>query len=79
MICFGSEPSWSLQFSEQGRAQLMLPERKPLDYRGRETRLDAQKERAWRGRPASGKGGELVAFLRESACSDGMSDTQHPV
>ena len=31
LICFGSEPSWSLQFSEQGRAQLMLPERKPLD------------------------------------------------
>jgi uncharacterized membrane protein len=79
LICFGNEPSWSLQFSERGRAQLMLPERKPLDYRGRETRLDALKERAWRGQPASGKGGELVAFLRESACSDGMSDTQHPV
>ena len=31
LICFGNEPSWSLQFSEQGRAQLMLPERKPLD------------------------------------------------
>ena len=79
LICFGNEPSWSLRFSERGRAELMLPERKPIDYRGRETRLEALKERAWRGKPASGKGGELVAFLRESACSDGMSDTQHPV
>jgi heat shock protein HslJ len=79
LICFGNEPSWSLSFSERGRAELMLPERKPRDYRGRETPLDTLKERAWRGKPASGKGGELVAFLRESACSDGMSDTQHPV
>jgi heat shock protein HslJ len=79
LICFGNEPSWSLQFSERGRAKLLLPEQKSLDYRGRETRLDFLKEWAWRGKPASGKGGELVAFLRESACSDGMSDTQHPV
>lgn len=79
LICFGNEPSWSLKFGERGRAQLLLPEQKPLDYRGRETRLDFLKERAWRGKPTSGKGGELVAFLRESACSDGMSDTTHPV
>jgi len=79
LICFGNEPSWSLKFGEQGRAQLLLPEQKPLDYRGGETRLDFLKERAWRGKPASGKGGELVAFLRESACSDGMSNTTHPV
>lgn len=80
LICFGNEPSWSLQFSEQGRAQLLLElGQKPLDYRGRETRLDFLKERAWRGKPASGKGGEVVAFLRESACGDGMSDTQHPL
>lgn len=79
LICFGNEPSWGLQFSERGRAQLLLPEQKPLDYRGRETRLDFLKERAWRGKPASGKGGEVVAFLRESACSDDMSDTQHPI
>ncbi|MBL0167733.1 MAG: META domain-containing protein [Propionivibrio sp.] len=79
LICFGNEPSWGLQFSEGGRAQLLLPEQKPLDYRGRETRLDALKERAWRGKPASGKGGELVAFLRESTCSDGKSDNRHPL
>ena len=79
LICFGNEPSWSLQFSERGRARLMLPDQKPAEYRGRETRLDALKERSWRGKPASGKGGDVVAFLRESACSDGMSDTKHPL
>ena len=79
LICFGNEPSWSLQFSERGRARLMLPDQKPAEYRGRETRLDALKERSWRGKPASDKGGDVVAFLRESACSDGMSDTKHPL
>ena len=79
LLCFGNEPSWSLQFSEGGRARLMLPDQKPAEYRGRETRLEPLKEQAWRGKPASGKGGVAVAFLRESACSDGMSDTNHPV
>ncbi len=79
LICFGNEPSWSLQFSEGGRARLMLPDQKPAEYRGRETRLEPLKEQAWRGKPASGKGSVVVAFLRESACSDGMSDTKHPV
>jgi heat shock protein HslJ len=77
LLCFGNEPSWSLQFSEGGRARLMLPDTKPAGYLGRETRLEPLKERAWRGKPASGKGGVVVAFLRESACSDGMSDTNH--
>jgi len=79
LICFGNEPSWSLQFSERGRARLMLPDQKPAEYRGRETRLEHLKEQAWRGKPASGKGGVVVAFLRESTCSDGMSETKHPV
>ena len=79
LICFGNEPSWSLQFNEEGRARLMLPDQKPAEYRGRETRLEPLKEQAWRGKPASGKGGVAVAFFRESACSDGMSDTYHPV
>ena len=79
LLCFGNEPSWSLQFNQGGRARLMLPDQKPAEYRGRETRLEPLKEQAWRGKPASGKGGVAVAFLRESACSDGMSDTNHPV
>ena len=79
LICFGNEPSWSLQFNEGGRAQLMQPDQKSAEYRGREIRLKPMKEQAWRGKPASGKGGVVVAFLRKSTCSDGMSDTKHPV
>ena len=79
LVCFGNEPSWSLRFEGGGRATLLLPDCKPVDYQGRETRLDFLRERAWRGTPAGGKGGVVVAFLRESPCSDNMSDTTHPV
>ena len=79
LICFGAEPSWSLRFDGGGRATLAFPDGKPVEYRGRETRLDFLKERAWRGTPAGDAKGVLVAFLRETACSDTMSDTVHPL
>jgi heat shock protein HslJ len=79
MICFGNEPSWSLQFTDPGGARLLLPDARPVEYQGSETRLDVIHERAWRGKPATGGGGDLVAFLRDSVCSDGMSDKKHPV
>jgi heat shock protein HslJ len=78
MICFGNEPSWGLHFADPGNARLQLPDAPPVEYRGSATRLDVIQERAWRGKPATG-GGDLVAFLRDSACSDGMSDTKHPL
>ncbi len=77
MICFGNEPSWSLQFADVSVARFLLPDARPVEYRGSETRLDHLGERAWRGRPAKGAGGDLVAFLSEAACSDGMSDAKH--
>ncbi|MGL4353373.1 MAG: META domain-containing protein [Aeromonas popoffii] len=79
LICFGNEPSWSLQFSDKSRAQLLLPEHKAVDFLGQKTHLLALKEYAWRGKPVTGKGGEAVALLREESCSDGMSNTQHPM
>ena len=79
LICFGNEPSWGLEFSGRGSARLVLPDQRPVYYRGSETRLDVLKERAWRGKVTGGSGGNLVAFLRESVCSDGMSDVKHPV
>ena len=78
LICFGSEPSWGLEFSGRSSARLLLPDQRPMYYRGSETRLDFLKESAWRGKVAGGRGGNLVAFLRESVCSDGMSDVKHP-
>jgi heat shock protein HslJ/uncharacterized membrane protein len=79
LVCFGAEPSWSLRFEGGGRATLAFPDAKPVEYRGRETRLDFLKERAWRGAPAGDAKAVVVAFLRESACSDTMSDTVHPL
>ena len=79
LVCFGNEPSWSLRFDGGGRATLAFPDGKPVEYRGRETRLDFLKERAWRGSPAGDLKAVVVAFLRESACSDTMSDAAHPV
>ena len=79
MICFGNEPSWGLHFTDPGGARLLIPDQRPVEYQGRETRLDAIKEWAWRGKPAKGGRGDLVAFLGNAACSDGMSDAKHPV
>ena len=79
LVCFGNEPSWSLRFDGGGRATLAFPDGKPVEYRGRETRLDFLKERAWRGSPAGDAKAVLVAFLRETSCSDTMSDTAHPL
>ena len=79
LVCFGNEPSWSLRFDGGGRATLSVPGGKPVEYRGRETRLDFLKERAWRGTPAGDPKAVVVAFLRESSCSDTMSDVAHPL
>jgi heat shock protein HslJ len=79
LVCFGNEPSWSLRFDAHGQATLAFPDGKPVEYRGRETRLDVLKERAWRGSPAGDAKAVLVAFLREGACSDGMSEAKHPL
>jgi heat shock protein HslJ/uncharacterized membrane protein len=79
LVCFGNEPSWGLRFDGGGRATLSFPDGKPVEYRGSETRLDFLKERAWRGTPAGDGKSVLVAFLREAACSDGMSDATHPL
>lgn len=79
LMCFGNEPSWGLEFSGRGSARLLFPDHRPAYFRGSGTRLDALKESAWRGKAVGGKGGNLVAFLREAACSDGMSDVRHPV
>jgi heat shock protein HslJ len=79
LICFGNEPSWHLDFSGPAAARLVLPDQKPVEYQGSETRLYFLGERAWRGKTADDKGDSLVAFLSEAACSDGMSEIRHPL
>jgi heat shock protein HslJ len=77
LTCFGNEPSWSVAFSPPDRARVAIPETPPSDYGGKETRIEPLGEWVWRGRSAAG--GDLVVFLRETACSDGMSDDMHPI
>jgi heat shock protein HslJ len=79
LVCFGSEPSWAVELREPTRARVSSPHERPVDYRGSAQRIEPLGEQVWRGKPAAGKGGDLVVFLREGACSDGMSDTVHPV
>jgi heat shock protein HslJ len=79
LMCFGNEPSWGLALDAPGAARLVLPDTPPAVYQGTDTRLDPLRERVWRGRLAGGAGADLVAFLRQADCSDGMSSVTHPV
>ena len=78
LICFGTEPFWSLELTEPGTARFSTPDSLPVEYLGAASPLAPRAETAWRGRAAAGNGGDLVAFLREGPCSDGMSDAVHP-
>src|SRR5215470_10696356 len=51
LICFGNEPSWSLEFPAAGTARFATPDAPALTYRGAETRLPWLNESAWRGKP----------------------------
>lgn len=77
LICFGNEPSWSVELNEPGVARFATPDTDPVEYRGGATRAEHLGESVFRG--SAGAGGDLVMWLRDAACSDGMSDTQHPV
>ena len=77
LVCFGNEPSWGVDLGTPGRARVTLPDVAPVEFQGKDTRDQRLAERIWRSRGAAG--GDLVVFLRETACSDGMSDVTHPV
>lgn len=79
LMCFGNEPSWGLALERPGEARLTLPDAPPAEYRGADTRIPHLQERAWRGKRQDGQGSDLVAFLRETGCSDTMSNVTHPV
>jgi len=78
LICFGNEPFWSLELTEPGTARFSTPDSPSTEYLGAVSTLAPRMETVWRGRPTAADGGELVAFLREGPCSDGMSETAHP-
>jgi len=76
MICFGNEPFWSVDLTEPGVARFSTPDQEPVRYRGSATRHAFLQESVWRGSAASGR--ELVVWVQQKSCSDGMSDTEHP-
>ena len=76
LICFGNEPFWSVDLTEPGVARFSTPDQAPVAYRGTTTRHAFLNEAVWRG--SSGSGRELVVWTQQKACSDGMSDTEHP-
>jgi heat shock protein HslJ len=77
LICFGNEPSWSVDLTQPGTARVMLPDEQPMSYRGAGIRNELLREEIWRGTPDAGR--DLVVFLRDATCSDGMSEAKHPV
>lgn len=76
LICFGNEPSWSVDLTDPGVASFSTPDQAPVAYRGDATQHAFLHESVWRG--SAGSGRELVVWMQEKTCSDGMSDTQHP-
>ena len=76
VICFGNEPSWSVDLTTPGTAQLTMPGEAPVAYRGKATTLSFLGETLWRGQTTAG---DLVVLMRDGACSDGMSDITHPM
>jgi heat shock protein HslJ len=77
LVCFGNEPSWSVDLTQTGTALVMIPDETPVSYRGAATRNEPLREEIWRGTPDAGR--DLVVFLRDAVCSDNMSDAKHPV
>jgi uncharacterized membrane protein len=77
LVCYGSEPAWTLDLGD-GAARLTVLGEEDAEYKGRATSVDRLKVQAWRGRPAGGKSGDLVAFVAEATCVDGASDARRP-
>ncbi len=77
LVCYGNEPSWSLELSDAAARFQTLGEGES-DFTGRASVIAPLKVQVWRGRAASERGGDLVAFLTEASCGDGMSDVKRP-
>jgi heat shock protein HslJ len=77
LMCFGNEPSWKVDLTTPGVAKAAVLGEETKTYRGGATRNELLKETLWRGSPDAGR--DLVVFLSDKPCSDGMSDVVHPV
>jgi hypothetical protein len=76
LVCSGGESSWSLALDSRV-ALLSVPGTPDLPLRGRYSSIEA-KAHGWRGRPSGGTGGEVVAFVSETACRLGGGGEPQP-
>ena len=62
LICFGNEPSWSVELTTPGSARVSFPGEDGVTYRGVAVRNEPLREWLWRGTPAAGR--DLSCFYR---------------
>lgn len=77
LICFGNEPSWSVDLTEPGVARFSTPDQEAVVFQGTATRHAFLHETLWRGSPPAGR--DLVVWLQDSTCTDNMSGSKLPV
>lgn len=78
LICFGNEPSWSVDLTEPGVASVVASlGEDAVTYRGTASRHAFLPETLWRGSPAAGR--DLVVWLQDTTCTDNMSGSRLPV
>jgi heat shock protein HslJ len=77
LVCFGNEPSWSVDLADATVARLSFPGEEALPFKGKAVRHGFLHETLWRG-SRSGSG-DLVVWLQDSTCTDNMSGTKLPV
>ena len=77
LMCFGTEPFWSLDLTQPGDARFSTPDGESVLYRGAAVSHPVLGETLWRGSHA--EQGDVVAWLQNAECSDNMSDVRHPV
>ncbi|HVQ30337.1 MAG TPA: hypothetical protein VMV21_12190 [Vicinamibacteria bacterium] len=75
LVCSGGPPAWRFQLSGR-QARLSLPNAPEIPLRGGFSPMDVDKAYGWRGRPAEGKTGEVVAFVSEATCADAVRGDQ---
>src|SRR5262245_30057803 len=72
LACSGSGPTFGLLL-DANRASLSLPPARTLSLEGRFSSA-ASRSWGWRGRTPT-RGGDLVAFVDEAACTDALGET----
>jgi hypothetical protein len=77
LVCTDGLASWSLELDAR-RGRLSFPDRPDVLLQGRFASIEAPKAHGWRGRASGTAGGEVVAFVSETACRSRAGDEPEP-